>query len=452
MDLNWQKALEDANLIFQAALRRVDPLAMMGRCLSLEASDLVVRTDCEEARICLDQFDRLLLLGMGKAAARMALGVEKILGGRITRGLVAVKQGCAENLSGVSILECGHPLPDRRSTIAAKRFLALGQDADERTLALVLISGGGSAALCAPRQGLSLAEKMETTKLLISCGATIQEINCVRKHLSAIKGGQLAKALAPATVVSLILSDVIGDDPDAIASGPTVADPTTFNDCIEIIRRYGLEDQIPRNILHYLRSGAAGKQPETPKPGDRIFTRTKNFLIGTNRQALFAGKARAQQLGYAALVLTSRLTGEAKEAALMILGIGKDIASWGFPLQRPACVLLGGETTVTLRGTGKGGRNQEMALAFLAALQRSPKDAEGLLFFSASTDGTDGPTDAAGAFASSNLLALAQLAGLNPQDFLRNNDSYHFLDACAGLVRTGPTKTNVCDIQILLAP
>ncbi|MGC9196243.1 MAG: glycerate kinase type-2 family protein [Syntrophobacteraceae bacterium] len=451
MDINWQKAIDDANEIFLAALHRVDPLAMLGRCLAVEASELVLRTDYEVARICLHEFDRICVFAMGKAAARMALGVEQALGERITQGLVAVKEGCAENLSKLSVLECGHPLPDRRSTIAAERFLALAQGFDKRTLALVLISGGGSAAVCAPRKGLSLEEKMETTKVLLSCGATIQELNCVRKHLSAIKGGQLAKALAPATVVSLILSDVVGDDLDAIASGPTVADPTSFSDSIKVIQRYELENRIPPNVLHYLRSGAAGKQPETPKPGDPIFSRTQNLLIGTNRQALFAGRARARQLGYAPLVLTSRLTGEAKEAALMILSIGKDIASWGFPLARPACVLLGGETTVTLRGTGKGGRNQEMALAFLAALQRSPKDAQSLLFFSASTDGTDGPTDAAGAFASSKLLESAQLAGLNPEVFLKNNDSYHFFDSCAGLVRTGPTKTNVCDIQILLA-
>jgi hydroxypyruvate reductase len=451
VDLN-NKAIDDAKEIFLAALHRVDPLKMMGRCLALEASDLVVRTGHEEARIGLDQFDRICVLAMGKAAARMALGVEQTLGEQIVEGLVAATEGFAEKLGKLSVLECGHPLPDGRSTGAAQRFLALGKGFDERTLALVLISGGGSAAVCAPRQGISLEEKMETTKLLLSCGATIQELNCVRKHLSAIKGGQLAKALAPATVVSLILSDVIGDDLDAIASGPTVADPTTFSGCLQVIQRYGLESRIPRNVLNYLRSGAAGKQAETPKPGDRVFRRAKTLLVGTNREALFAGAARAKELGYAPLVLTSRLTGEAKEAALMILGIGKDIASWGFPLARPACILLGSETTVTLRGTGKGGRNQEMALAFLAALQRSPKDAERLLFFSASTDGTDGPTDAAGAFACSKLLERAKREGLNPEDYLRNNDSYHFFDSCAGLVRTGPTKTNVCDIQILLAP
>ena len=317
---------------------------------------------------------------------------------------------------------------------------------------LFLVSGGGSAIACAPAEGLSLEEKISTTELLLSCGATIQEINCVRKHLSAIKGGRLAAALAPATVISLVLSDVIGDDLDAIASGPTVPDSTSYADALEVLRRHDIADRVTAEVAGHLRRGAAGEIPDTPKPGDHVFDRVRTMLMGSNRQALDAARESAEKLGYRCLVLSSRLTGEAREAALMILGIGKDIAASAFPVARPACVILGGETTVTLRGHGKGGRNQEMALAFLAALGRSPKDGQDIHFLSAATDGTDGPTDAAGAFASLDLPRRSRALGLDPEADLANNDSYGFFDSCGGLLRTGPTNTNVCDIQILLVP
>ena len=452
MTVDWDKASADACKIFRAALGRVDPLEMIGRCMAIEAGELLIRAEHEEARFAFSDYDRVVVAGIGKGAARMALGVERVLGERISGGLVAVKEGCNEPLLKLSVIEAGHPLPDARSIRAAEGLLALGRTVDERTLALFLVSGGGSAVACAPVEGLSLQDKIATTRLLLACGATIQEVNCVRKHLSALKGGRLAEAFAPASVVSLILSDVVGDDLDVIASGPAVADPTTFADALEIIRRYEIETRAPAAVINFLRRGAERKARETPKPGDPVFDRVRSILLGNNRQALEAGQAQARTLGYAAMVLTSRLTGEAREAALTILGIGKDIAASGFPLARPACILTGGETTVTVRGTGRGGRNQEMALAFLAALARAPKDAEALLFFSASTDGSDGETDAAGAFAFSELLTRARAAGLDPQAFLSNNDSYNFFNSCGGLVRTGHTNTNVCDIQILLVP
>ncbi len=452
MRINWEKTLDDARKIFDAALRNVDPLTMMERCLSIEAGQLLIRTEYDQVRFDLADFERIIVMGMGKASARMALGVEKLLGDRLSGGLVVVKEGYAEKLARLTVVETSHPLPDRRSVRVGEDLSAMGQDLGERALVLVLLSGGGSALVCAPQSGISLEDKMITTGLLMARGATIQEINCVRKHLSKIKGGRLAKTLAPATVVTLIISDVIGDDLDAIASGPTVADPTTFADCLAIIGRYAIEGKIPLAVMKLLRQGAQGRAPETPKPGDTVFDRVKTLLIGTNRRALAAGEARAKELGYASMVLTSRLTGEAREAALFILGIGKDIASAGFPLKRPACVLLGGETTVTLRGNGRGGRNQELALAFLAALKRSPAHGRGLLLFSVATDGSDGPTDAAGAFASSGLLERARLAGLEPEPYLSNNDSYGFFNRCGGLIRTGPTRTNVCDIHILLVP
>ncbi len=452
MPVNWERARQDALAIFRAAVARVEPCEMVASALNIEDGALVVRSGLDEARFSLADHDRIVVAGLGKAAAAMARGAERILGSRITDGVVAVKAGCADRPTRLPIVEAGHPLPDRGSLEAAARILALGHGLDERSLAIVLLSGGGSSIACAPAEGLTLEDKVEATGLLLSCGATIQEVNCVRKHLSAIKGGRLAAAYWPATVLTLVLSDVIGDDLDAIASGPTVPDRTSFADALAIVRRYGLESRLPDNVAQRLREGTAGSLPDTPKPGDRVFERTRTALLGTNRLALLAAREKAVALGYSSLVLTSRLTGEARDQAPLFLAIGKDIAASGFPLARPACLIAGGETTVTLRGSGKGGRNQEMALAFLSALADSPAGGEELLFLAASTDGSDGPTDAAGAFASSALLAQARAAGLDPAAYLANNDSYAFFEACGGLLRTGSTDTNVCDLQVLLAP
>ena len=445
----------DAEAIFRAAVERVDPAAMVRKTVRVEVRatrrDLVVGAAPEELRLDLGRFDRILVTGMGKAGARMALGLEAVLGDLISDGVVAVKEGYGERLRRVRLVEASHPVPDARSARAAAEVLALGKDVDERTLVVVLISGGGSAILCAPAEGLRLEDKIEATRLLLACGATIQEVNCVRKHLSAVKGGRLAAAFEPATVLSLILSDVVGDNLDAIASGPTAPDKTTWSDAIAIVRRRGLAARFPPRAAALLARGAAGELADTPKPGDPLFARTRNILVGTNRLALLAAEERAKELGYSTLVLSSRLTGEAREVALVLLGIGKDISASGFPLRKPACLIVGGETTVTLRGAGKGGRNQEMALAFLAGLGRAPEAGDGLTLLVASTDGSDGPTDAAGAFASAEILAAARAADLDPEAYLAANDSYSFFERLGGLLKTGPTNTNVCDIQILLA-
>jgi hydroxypyruvate reductase len=377
------------------------------------------------------------------------------LGERLSGGIVAVKEGHGCPLAKLRLIEAGHPLPDERSLAAARAILGLGESLDtaltERDIVVVLVSGGGSAILCAPAEGLSLADKAAATKLLLSSGATINEVNCLRKHLSAVKGGRLAAALAPASVLTLVLSDVVGDDLDAIASGPTVPDPTSFSDALSIAQRYGIEAALPPAVRKRLAEGAAGAIADTPKPGDPAFARTRTILVGTNRLALEAAAEEAGRRRYKSLVLSSRVTGEARETALFYLGIGKDIEASGFPLGRPACIIAGGETTVTLRGKGVGGRNQEMALAFLAALRRSPKDGEGLLFLSAGTDGNDGPTDAAGAFASLELAREGEARGLDPEAALADNDSYPFFESLGALLKTGPTGTNVCDIQILIA-
>jgi hydroxypyruvate reductase len=334
---------------------------------------------------------------------------------------------------------------------AAAEILRLASGLDERTLVFVLVSGGGSSLLCAPAEGVALEDKAAATRLLLRSGATIQEMNAIRKHLSAIKGGRLASALYPASIVSLVISDVVGDDLDTIASGPTVPDQSTWADALAAAKRRGVEDALPRSVSELLLRGVEGELPDTPKRGDAAFARARTLLVGNNRIALAAAEAKAHELGYNSLVLTSRLTGEAREAAQVLLGIGKDISASGFPLRAPACLLAGGETTVTLRGEGRGGRNQEMALAFLAGIARSSADAERLSLLAASTDGGDGPTDAAGAFASAAILKRALSEGLDVDDYLGRNDSYSFFDKLGELLRTGPTNTNVCDLQILLA-
>ncbi len=436
----------DAERIFLSAVRRVDPEPMVERFWR----------EGEGARLDLGAFDRVYAVGMGKASARMASGLERALGDRLAGGVIAVKEGHVERLERLRLIEAGHPVPDERSERAAAALLglgpSLGRPLTERDLVVVLVSGGGSAILCAPAPGLTLADKAETTRLLLGSGATIHELNCVRKHLSAVKGGRLAAALAPASILTLVLSDVIGDDLDTIASGPTVPDSTSFADAMGIVVRYGLAERLPPAVIRRLEAGVAGRIEETPKPGDAVFARARHHIIGSNRLALEAAREEAERLGYDTLLLSSRVTGEAREVARVFLGIGKDIAASGFPLSRPACVVAGGETTVSLKGHGRGGRNQEMALAFLDALQREPKDAEGLCFLSAGTDGNDGPTDAAGACVDLLAAREADERGLDPSAYLADNDSYTFFKSTSGLVVTGPTNTNVCDVQVLLIP
>lgn len=445
----------DASEIFAAGVASVDPRPMVRDALRLEGPVLTVEAGGRAAAWDLRRFDRILVLGYGKAGSRMARGAEDALGYRISGGVVAVKAGFAEPCERVRILEASHPVPDETSVRAARAVMEAARGADEGTLVLVLVSGGGSSILCVPYdkdgRSLALADKAAVTRELLACGADIREINAVRRHLSAVKGGRLAEILAPATVVSLILSDVVGDELASIASGPTVPDPTTWSDALGIVRRFGIEERIPRAARDLLSDGAAGRLPDTPKPGDRIFRSVTNIVLGSNRRAARAAAARARELGYRTLYLGSRITGEAREIARAYLGMALDCAADGAPRNRPACLIAGGETTVTLRGSGKGGRNQEMALAFLAGLGDSEsRIARRICFLSAGTDGNDGPTDAAGAFADSGLLEAAQGAGLKPREYLAANDSYTFFDRIGGLLRTGPTNTNVCDLQVVL--
>jgi hydroxypyruvate reductase len=396
-----------------------------------------------------------MVLGFGKAGARMARGLEDVLGHRISDGLVVVKRGHGEVLEHMELIEAAHPVPDESSVRAARRILELAHQADERTLVVLLVSGGGSAILCAPWQDaehqLSLDDKAAVTAVLLASGAAIHDVNTVRRHLSAVKGGRLAAALAPATVISLILSDVLGDDLSSIASGPTAPDATTWADALAVVERYQLARRLPTAAMALLRDGLDGNVADTVKPGARVFDRVSNIVIGSNRQAALAAMAKAQALGYRTLFLGSRIACEAREAAKFYLGMAASCADHQEPLAGPACIIGGGETTVTLSGPGKGGRNQEMALAFACGLiDLEPWLAERLCFLSVGTDGNDGPTDAAGAYADVGVLAMAGQAGLDPRGALAANDSYPLHEAAGSLLVTGPTNTNVCDLQVVL--
>jgi glycerate 2-kinase len=444
--------------IFTAALERVDPYRMIVNHVRLEGSRLTVSFENEHHEVNLDDFNRVLVLGAGKASARMGKALEDILGQRITQGLISVKYGHAEPLRCIEVLESGHPTPDEQGVIAAQRIAELVRTADAKTLILNLISGGGSALLPCPLNldrlvdpvHLTLEDKQSMTRTLLACGADIGEINCIRKHISGVKGGRLLRLMQPARSLNFILSDVVGDRLDTIASGLTSHDESTFEEAMGIIEKYQIYDKAPPNVIYALELGVQGKIEETPKLGDPTTELATNILIGSNHAALTAACDTAKGLGYNTAALTCALTGESREAAKFLWGIATDVRKTELLVKKPACVIAGGETVVTLKGDGKGGRNQEMALAFLAELARDELKGAHITFLSASTDGTDGPTDAAGAFASAELVTLAQQAGLSINAALKNNDSYHFFDRIGYLLKTGPTMTNVCDLHMII--
>jgi glycerate 2-kinase len=415
--------------IFRAGLKAVDPYEATKRALRLSGGELQVG----EHSYRLDDFKRIVMVGAGKGSAPMAQAVEEVLGGRLEGGLIVVKYGYTASLQKIKLIEGGHPIPDEAGRRGAQELLALVKGLGKDDLVFCLISGGGSALLPAPVEGVGLGEKQETTKILLESGASIHEINAIRKHLSLIKGGWLAKAVAPATLITLILSDVIGDDLDVIASGPTVGDRSTFSDCLR--------------VMEHLHKGTAGTVQETPKPDDPVFRIGLNLIVGSNMQCLEAAVRKAQEIGYHTLILSSLIEGETREVAKVHGAILKEIIRTRKPLAPPACIISGGETTVTIRGKGKGGRNQEFALACgmeIAGWERAA-------VFSAGTDGTDGPTDAAGAFADWRMVERAQQLGLDPRAALQENDAYPFFEQLGDLIITGPTNTNVMDIRILIA-
>jgi glycerate 2-kinase len=437
-----QEMRNQALEIFQAALRAVDPVDAIVQHVRMEDDSLLIG----ERRLELSNFDRILVVGAGKADAPMAQAVESLLGERVSDGVIVVKDGHGLPLQRVRVHEASHPVPDERGLRGAEEILSLVRGAGERDLVICLISGGGSALLVVPAEGVTLRDKQQVTQLLLACGASIHEINTVRKHLSGVKGGGLAHAAHPATLVSLILSDVIGDDLDVIASGPTVPDSTTFRQAEQILERYGIWGQVPRSVRVHIDKGVKGEIAETPKPGDLSFQRDAWELVGTNLQALKAARKEAERLGYRTMILSGMIEGETREVAKAQAAIAKEVLSSENPIAPPACVLSGGETTVTLQGDGKGGRNTEFALASAIALE----GVEHVIVLSGGTDGTDGPTDAAGAYADGETVARARQGDLDPTDYLRRNDSYTFFENLGGLVITGPTRTNVMDVCVML--
>jgi len=433
---------EDAARIFYAGLKAVDPALVVKKYAEKEDDRLRIG----DTVYSLSKFKRILVVGAGKAAFPMAKALEDILGERISDGVVVVKYGYTGSLARIKIREASHPIPDKAGIKATFEIMHLLQSATQEDLVICLISGGGSSLLVAPVEEISLEEKKEVTRVLLECGASIEEINTIRKHLSLIKGGRMAKLAYPAHLHSLVLSDVIGDRLDTIASGPTVPDETTFKDCWKVIEKYRIEDRLPEKVLTYLKRGAKGEVEETPKPGREFFKKVKNLIVGSNILALTTAQKEAQRLGYNSLILSSSIQGETREVAKVHSAICQEISFSGNPVPPPACILSGGETTVTIKGKGKGGRNQEFALAASFGI----KGLRGVLVLSAGTDGTDGPTDAAGAFADGSTLRRAKEKGINAEEHLKNNDSYHFFEKLGDLFITGPTNTNVMDIRIML--
>jgi len=428
--------------IFQAGLQAVAPGAAIKKFCRLDNDTLSV----DGQQYDLDSFSTILVVGAGKAGASMARAIEEILGDRITEGLITVKYDHLEKLKKIKIQEAGHPVPDQNGLDGAQAIYQLAASADENTLVLCLISGGGSALLPLPVAGVTLEDKQKTTRALLACGATIHEINSIRKHLSVIKGGGLARAVYPATLITLILSDVVGDDLDSIASGPCVPDSKTFFDCKAILIKYAIENEIPASVLNHIKAGIAGDVVETPKSGHNFFDKTQNVIVASNFNALLKAKEKADELGYNTLLLSSMIEGETRDVAANHIAIAREIQFHGHPLQQPACLLSGGETTVRIQGTGKGGRSQEFVLA--AAIKMD--DMENITVLCAGTDGSDGPTDAAGALADETTVQRAQALLLNSQEYLDNNDSYHFFDKLGDLYKIGPTNTNVMDLRIVL--
>jgi glycerate 2-kinase len=436
-----------AEELVRAALSAADPEAAVRAALRLEGPVLRAGDACHDLR----RVGRILVVGGGKAATAMACAVEDVLGARVSGGLVVAKAGCMPDRARpalIEVAEAGHPLPDSAGLAAAARLVDLLRGLTDEDLVIALLSGGGSSLLSLPVDGIGLADLEVLGSALLGAGAPIDEINTVRKHLGQLGGGQLALRAAPAAVLGLILSDVVGDRLDMVASGPTAADPTTFAEALEILERRRLVDGAPRAILEVLRAGRAGTRPETPKPGDARLARADNVLIGNNALAADAVRRRARELGLAAEVLASPLVGEARDVGRSLAVTLRALALHGQPLSRPACLIAGGETTVTLGlARGRGGRNQELALAAAIELQGT----DDALLVALATDGNDGVTDAAGAIVDGTTVARGEAAGLDAWTHLLGHDAYPYFAALGDLLLLGPTGTNVNDLALLLA-
>jgi len=444
---NIKELRNESISFFKEGLKSINPVELIHSHLALRNNILT----CSNIRgvtkeYDLGKFKKVFIIGAGKATAKMAKAVEEILYDRISSGLIVTKYGFTTNLKKIILVEAGHPLPDENGVSGAAQIVDICNEATENDLIINLISGGASALLPNPTVNITLIDKIAATKILLEVGATIDEVNSIRKHLSQIKGGQLAKIVYPATVVSLILSDVIGDRLDTIGSGIIVPDRSTFNDCWEIMEKYKIIKSLPASVISHIQEGRDGIISETPKPGEEIFDKVDNLIVGNNSVILKCIKNIAERNGYNTKIVSFNLDGEAKE-------IGKKIAHDAIEFLQnnnvekgTHCFLYGGETSVTIRGNGKGGRNQELILSAAMELNRI----EGVSILSCGTDGNDGPTDAAGAICDGTTINRANKFSLNAKEYLENNDSYNFFNKVGDLIITDPTNTNVMDIQIVL--
>ena len=442
---NHSKA-EIVDSLLNEVLETADPLKSVKNMLQRSEQFLWVK----DRQYDLKQFERIFIVGAGKASPAMTKGAVGVLGDYVSGGIVIVKHLDAvleDYPSSIQFLEGSHPVPDIKSVRSTQQLIAFLEQCTSQDLVICLISGGGSALMTSPVADVSLTELQELTRLLLACGANIGEINTLRKHLDQIKGGRLARLAYPAKLITLILSDVIGSPLDVIASGPTVADPTSYGDALEVLQRYHLEEEVPASIITFLKEGKAGKELESVKNGEKCLENTYNQIISSNYQAAIHAVESAKAQGLQSMLLTTYLRGEAREVGIVLASILREAATSGYPLERPLCLVLGGETTVTLHGKGRGGRNTELALGAV----REMDGLEDVMLVTLATDGEDGPTDAAGAIVTGETLNHGQRSGLLPEHFLKNNDSYTYFDALGDLLRIGPTGTNVNDIVFLFA-
>jgi glycerate 2-kinase len=433
-----------ALILLETAISAVNPQKLLRNRVQLQENTLKI----DDLQLDLDRYNRILVIGGGKASGAMAESLEELLADRIDKGFINIPEGSSHKfkVKAIELNEAGHPIPSEQGQRGAKRILELMNDVDEHSLVIFLLSGGGSALLPLPQNDITLDEMKVVTTLLLKCGATINEINVVRKHFSRIKGGRLAVASHPATMLCLILSDVIGDPLSSIASGPTVPDPSTYSDAIHILKRYGIWEETPLTIRRFMEDGLNGLNEESPKPGDPRFAKVHNIVLGNNGIALAAAEAQAKKMGFNSLILSSYVSGEAKHVGTVLASIGRELMVRDQPAQKPCVILAGGETTVTVTGEGRGGRNGELALNAAFGLEGF----EGVTLSSVGTDGIDGMSDSAGAIIDGSTLERAKAKGLNPLDFLQNNDSHTFFKELGDLIYTGPTGTNVNDVMLVV--
>ena len=426
--------------IFKKSVESVYPENLFRDNLNLENETLEIK----DLSLNLNNYDRIKVISVGKAAYPMTEALYNILGNRIESGISINLKKVEKPLKNIEIVYGSHPYPDEKSLYAGKKIIEFTKRIKEKDLVFFLISGGASALMTLPVNGISLEEMRKTTKIVMNAGANIKELNTIRKHLSSLKGGKLAKLIYPAKLITIAISDVQDDDPEDIGSGPTVPDPTSFYDCIKIIGKYGLENKIPAKVFSFLKDGAKGKHEETEKPDSDVFKNSYIFILGNTLYALKKAENLFKKEGFKTLILTSNDSGEAKEIAKLYSAIIKEIKNSLNPVSPPVVLLTGGELTVNVKGNGKGGRNTEIILAMLIELQRFDGD---FVLLSGGTDGIDGPTDAAGAVVDSKIYEKIKERNLNSQEYLNNNDSYTFFKKTDSLIITGPTNTNVRDLR-----